>query len=1038
MHWLTICIIAGALQRSLSLHSMKNSLATEVKSSNIIIQAAESIKTNRQSDYFPSSNSISNQRSRTYGGKKQPPTIALVQSHSSGHLLKKSSKVIDNIHFNTKSHISPTYSVIPDGENFQATSPSKATSTIVNVYEIETTDSKTPSVTVASSSTRGQESIFAKTLLSVDSLLNPDQTKIHLSKTNSFEKIETNAAKQYSLKNIATQRTISLEINHQSSTAALNDLTKRSKYYSQDRHTSKNKDDKSQELEATPSVSKRRLLPTRSSNVQATPVLSTKLFSGFAKVQPNKSRETRQTDDVTVPTEKLAKVIKVTSHLEYPSVSSPFKSDNPRKSKHFENKKAPISKVFSKSSLNEPAIESSRVVQNNLNDIASSSKKVNKNTLSETYSVVNSHLQSSGSKIHASIINFVDKELASNAVKQSSTIQNSISCSNIHQLNSKKVGDLFKENKSTFQHSASHTLRKIESKSEGLQQTTSESKQKLLPTRSSKVQTTPVISTKLVTEFVKIQGTESIKYSQGYDATIPTKRLNRINNVTSFYAYQPVSSAVKNENLRKSQHFKDRKTAFLKFLSKSSLVKSAFESSRAVQEEKSVTHHTVKSVATYNKTTTTPSFSEKTKVYPNTTGKAVTTGKTTAKGLNRICICKEKREAKYNQFNFDLPEYYSTENKHILLATYLTSFLYHTYPDYDINIIAKKMLLKNTGKDYITMVTHESKGELRTEVYPGLQRTVDDYPSVYKYSKAIRYCSKNATFCEYHEGDEDSNIILVVPHGGMLAPDGIQPRRSGCYTSSGCSYTDLCEWPKVKILGQKRNKICPIESSTNFYTKEFAITLAGSLQNRTGSKPHIVIMNLQRAFIDVGILPKDKRAYYDRELKSVWDDFHKFIGFAKDRIKNRGVVFNLHSHKNYPHKIILGYSIKYDGDRTRSSLNALLENKNIKLEDATTGKYSLVDCLNKRNITSNILDEQTKDRYREKRGGKEAGEEEDIKREEKETEDHQLFLTKLYGSYYGGSVDAMRISAPQKYCKVEDYVKKVSYGITDFMKLNYQ
>lgn len=355
------------------------------------------------------------------------------------------------------------------------------------------------------------------------------------------------------------------------------------------------------------------------------------------------------------------------------------------------------------------------------------------------------------------------------------------------------------------------------------------------------------------------------------------------------------------------------------------------------------------------------------------------------------------------------------------------------------------MLLKNTGKDSITMVTHQSKRELRTEVYPGFQGTVNDYPSLYKYSKgmlcynqfnllyvcnnrinffylflAIRYCSKNATFCEYHEGDEDSNIILVVPHGGMLAPDGIQPRRNGCYISSGCSYTDLCEWPKLKHLSQKGNKICSIESSTNIYTKELAIALAGSLQNQTGSKPHIVIMNLQRAFIDVGILPKDKRAYYDRELKSVWDDFHKFIGFAKDRIKTRGVVFDLHSHENYPHKIILRYSIKNDGDRTRSSLNALLENKNIKLEDATTGKNSLADCLNKRNVTSDILAELTEDRYREKRGGKE------------------LFLTKLYGSYYGGSIDALRISAPQNYCKVEDYVEKVSYGITDFMKLNYQ
>lgn len=1033
MHWLTICIIAATLQRSLSLHSMKNSSATEVKSSNVIIHAANSIKTNRQSDYFPSSNSISNQRSRTFGEKKQPPTVSSVQSrlesHYSGHLPRKSSKVIDDIHFNTKSRsdISVTHSLFPDQENFQTSSSNEATSTTVNVYEIEPADSKISSFTVASPSKRGQESVFAKTLLPVDSFIIPAQTKIHLSKTNSFEEMKTNAVKQSSSENIATQGTISLGNFHQSSSAPLNDLTKGSKYNSQDRHTSKNKDDRSQELEATPSVSKPRLLPTRSSKVQATSVLSTKLFSGFAKVQPTKNSETTQAEDVTVPTETLTKVIKVTSHFEYPSVSAPFKSDNPRKSQHFENKKALISKVFSKSSLNEPAIESSRVVQNNLNGIASFSRKVNKNSIAETFSVVNSHLQSSRSKIRVSIIHLVDKEVASNAVKQSSTsasvsvTQTTISYRNL-QSTSIAVHDLFQENKSTFQHSASHTLRKIKSKSEGLEQTTSKSKQKLLPTQSSNVQATPVISTKLVSEFVKIQGTESIKYSQWYDATIPTKRLNRINRVTSFYAYQPVSSAFKKDNLRETQHSEDRKTAILKFLSKSSLVKSSSHSLRDVQEEKSA-YHTVKSDATYSHTTLTPSFSEKTKAfasYANTTEKAVTTGKTTAKGLNRICICKDKREAKYNQFDFKLPEYYSKENKHILLATYLTSFLSHNYPDYNIDTIAKKMLLKNTGKDSITMVTHQSKGELRTEVYPGFQRTVNDYPSLYKYSKAIRYCSKNATFCEYHEGDEDSNIILVVPHGGMLAPDGIQPRRNGCYTSSGCSYTDLCEWPKLKHLSKKGNKICSIESSTNIYTKELAIALAGSLQNQTGSKPHIVIMNLQRAFIDVGILPKDKRAYYDRELKSVWDDFHKFIGFAKDRIKTRGVVFDLHSHENYPHKIILRYSIKNDGDRTRSSLNALLENKNIKLEDATTGKNSLADCLNKRNVTSDILAELTEDRYREKRGGKE------------------LFLTKLYGSYYGGSIDALRISAPQNYCKVEDYVEKVSYGITDFMKLNYQ
>lgn len=239
----------------------------------------------------------------------------------------------------------------------------------------------------------------------------------------------------------------------------------------------------------------------------------------------------------------------------------------------------------------------------------------------------------------------------------------------------------------------------------------------------------------------------------------------------------------------------------------------------------------------------------------------------------------------------------------------------------------------------------------------------------------------------------------------------------GCLINGECVYSNECS-------GNFDSNRCPIETRPNRKSKRITTRVANYLKNMTGYRPHVIVMNLHRALVDADA-NRDEGAQND-VTKSVWYDFHNFISLAKTKVKGRGLLIDIHSHKNMHGLVELSYGIEKSKlmsdnqlfDTSRTSLRALSQRSSMK--DFIGGHNSLGGLLQKRHIESVPSPSFPSPSF-------------SVGYTDRQT------ITKVYGSLYGGVIDAVRVAVPKKYCvrrQIKVFSKLFAESVHEFVKTN--
>ena len=239
----------------------------------------------------------------------------------------------------------------------------------------------------------------------------------------------------------------------------------------------------------------------------------------------------------------------------------------------------------------------------------------------------------------------------------------------------------------------------------------------------------------------------------------------------------------------------------------------------------------------------------------------------------------------------------------------------------------------------------------------------------------------------------------------------------GCLVNGECVYSNECS-------GKFDWNRCPIETRPNRKSKRITTKVANHLKNITGYRPHVVVMNLHRTLVDADA-NRDEGAQND-VTRSVWYDFHNFISIAKTKVKGKGLLIDIHSHKNMHGLVELSYGIEKSKltsdnhllDMTKTSLRSLTQRNG--LEDFIRGVNSLGGLLQRRHIESVPSPSFPSPTF-------------SMGYTDKQT------ITKVYGSLYGGIIDAVRVSVPKKYCvrkQIKVFSKLLAESIHEFVKEN--
>lgn len=138
-------------------------------------------------------------------------------------------------------------------------------------------------------------------------------------------------------------------------------------------------------------------------------------------------------------------------------------------------------------------------------------------------------------------------------------------------------------------------------------------------------------------------------------------------------------------------------------------------------------------------------------------------------------------------------------------------------------------------------------------------------------------------------------LIIIAPHGGLLAPETLPER-----TCSACTTVNDAN------------------------TQELARQLADSFTARTGRRPWLVVNRLHRRKFDGNREVAEATGGY-APLQPVWEALHAAVDSARraiERSPGRGIVVDLHGHAHAIQRLELGYLI---GDATlRLSDSALI------------------------------------------------------------------------------------------------------------------
>lgn len=157
-----------------------------------------------------------------------------------------------------------------------------------------------------------------------------------------------------------------------------------------------------------------------------------------------------------------------------------------------------------------------------------------------------------------------------------------------------------------------------------------------------------------------------------------------------------------------------------------------------------------------------------------------------------------------------------------------------------------------------------------------------------RFDEATGYWFGTNDWVEYRPGTLP--VILSAPHGGNLEPTSI-PDRSG----SG------------------------IVTVTDLRTIETTMAASDALLARTGERPHVIILHLDRVKLDAN---RDigEAALGNDEAETTWREYHGLIGMAKRAVTEdhgRGLYLDMHGHGHDVQRLELGYLL------TRSQLNSI-------------------------------------------------------------------------------------------------------------------
>lgn len=291
---------------------------------------------------------------------------------------------------------------------------------------------------------------------------------------------------------------------------------------------------------------------------------------------------------------------------------------------------------------------------------------------------------------------------------------------------------------------------------------------------------------------------------------------------------------------------------------------------------------------------------------------------------------------------------------------------------------------------------------------------------------AIRYCTGNPAYCRYHEGDKDTNLILVAGHDGPLRPDSIPDRGAGCQAPNAtCIYRHDCEDKDKGIL--KSIERCKVKDEDDVETTDIAVYMTEALAKLTGKRPHLIISRIHRKKLDIN-REIGMGTFYVDEAVQAYNDVHGFIQKAKDSIKGDwGLILDIHGN-NLPEKwTMLGYGVfKYQFDQgfftsNDSTIKNLADHVDVNILKLLRGKNSLGHLMEEKGIK--VIPSPNNPAPEDKNyltGG---------------------YITKTHGSKAGGKIDALQIEIPvndrDTKAQAEKYLDDMSEAIVEFISMNY-
>lgn len=291
---------------------------------------------------------------------------------------------------------------------------------------------------------------------------------------------------------------------------------------------------------------------------------------------------------------------------------------------------------------------------------------------------------------------------------------------------------------------------------------------------------------------------------------------------------------------------------------------------------------------------------------------------------------------------------------------------------------------------------------------------------------AIRYCTGNPAYCRYHEGDKDTNLILVAGHDGPLRPDSIPDRGAGCQAPNAtCIYRHDCEDKDKGIL--KSIERCKVKDEDDVETTDIAVYMTEALAKLTGKRPHLIISRIHRKKLDIN-REIGMGTFYVDEAVQAYNDVHGFIQKAKDSIKGDwGLILDIHGN-NLPEKwTMLGYGVfKYQFDQgfftsNDSTIKNLADHVDVNILKLLRGKNSLGQLMEEKGIK--VIPSPNNPAPEDKNyltGG---------------------YITKTHGSKAGGKIDALQIEIPvndrDTKAQAEKYLDDMSEAIVEFISMNY-